>query len=140
MDGFLNINKAAGLTSFDVIRRLKKLIPKTKLGHLGTLDPMAEGVLPVAVGYATRLIQYVADTDKVYQTAMTLGGVSDTQDAWGRIEYQPVINLDQARLMRLLTKYTGKGKSKVMLLLISLVVKGYLHANNYPWRTDWIPR
>ena len=107
MDGFLNINKAAGLTSFDVIRRLKKLIPKTKLGHLGTLDPMAEGVLPVAVGYATRLIEYVADTDKVYQAAMTLGGVSDTQDAWGRIEYQPVINLDQARLMRLLTQYTG---------------------------------
>ena len=107
MDGFLNINKAAGLTSFDVIRRLKKIIPKTKLGHLGTLDPMAEGVLPVAVGYATRLIEYVADTDKVYQAAMTLGGVSDTQDAWGRIEYQPVINLDQARLMRLLTQYTG---------------------------------
>jgi len=107
VDGFLNINKAIGLTSFDVIRRLKKIIPQTKLGHLGTLDPMAEGVLPVAVGFATRLIEYVADTDKVYQAAMTLGGVSDTQDAWGHIEYQPVINLDEVRLMRLLTKYTG---------------------------------
>jgi len=107
VDGFLNINKAPGLTSFDVIRRLKKIIPRTKLGHLGTLDPMAEGVLPVAVGFATRLIEYVADKDKVYQAAMTLGGVSDTQDAWGHIEYQPVIDFDQARLMTLLTKYTG---------------------------------
>ncbi|NLN86215.1 MAG: tRNA pseudouridine(55) synthase TruB [Syntrophomonadaceae bacterium] len=107
MDGFLNINKAPGLTSFDVIRRLKKIIPKTKLGHLGTLDPMAEGVLPVAVGFATRVIEYVADTDKVYLADMTLGGVSDTQDAWGRIEYQPVIDLDQTRLLMLLAKYTG---------------------------------
>lgn len=83
------------------------MIPKTKLGHLGTLDPMAAGVLPVAVGFATRLIEYAADTDKVYQAAMTIGGVSDTQDAWGHIEYQPVAVFDQDRLMMLLAKYTG---------------------------------
>ncbi len=107
MDGFINVNKYPGTTSFDVIRRLKKIIPRTKLGHLGTLDPMTEGVLPVAVGFATRLIEYVADTDKVYRATMTLGGVSDTQDAWGKIEYQPHTDFEPDRLAKLLQKYTG---------------------------------
>lgn len=95
------------MTSFDVIRKLKKVIPRHKLGHLGTLDPMTEGVLPVAVGFATRLIEYVADTDKVYQATMTLGGVSDTQDAWGKIEYQTHTDFDPDRLAFLLERYTG---------------------------------
>ncbi|MDD4775249.1 MAG: tRNA pseudouridine(55) synthase TruB [Syntrophomonas sp.] len=107
MDGFLNVNKSSGMTSFDVIRRLKKIIPRHKLGHLGTLDPMAEGVLPVAVGSATRLIEYVTDTDKVYRASMTLGGVSDTQDAWGAIQHLPEIHFEPDRLASLLTKYTG---------------------------------
>lgn len=74
-----------GITSYDVIRRLKPYLPKTKLGHLGTLDPMASGVLPIAVGYATRLIGYIRDNTKEYQAEMVLGGVADTQDRTGRI-------------------------------------------------------
>jgi len=108
LDGFININKSPGMTSFDVIKKLKKLIPRTKLGHLGTLDPMAQGVLPVAIGYATRLIEYVSTTDKIYQAAMTLGGVSDTQDAWGNIEYQTDIKFAEDDLAAILKKYTGK--------------------------------
>lgn len=86
MHGFLNINKPSGITSFDVIRRLKKCFPKgTRIGHLGTLDPMATGVLPVAVGQATRIIPYLEKGEKEYIASMTLGAVSDTQDAWGNI-------------------------------------------------------
>jgi len=108
VDGFINVNKSPGMTSFDVIKKLKRIIPRTKLGHLGTLDPMAEGVLPVAVGFATRLIEYVEATDKTYRVAMTLGGVSDTQDAWGNIVYQAEIVFAEADLTVILEKYTGK--------------------------------
>jgi len=107
VDGFINVNKAPGMTSFDVIKKLKKVIPRTKLGHMGTLDPMAQGVLPVAVGYAARLIEYVGETDKVYLASMTLGGVSDTQDAWGNITYKPDINFIESKLPEILEKYTG---------------------------------
>lgn len=108
MDGFININKSPSMTSFDVIKKLKRIIPKTKLGHLGTLDPMAQGVLPVAIGFATRLIEYVSQTDKIYQASMTLGGVSDTQDAWGNIVYKPDIAFVKEDLAAIIDKYTGK--------------------------------
>jgi tRNA pseudouridine55 synthase len=108
VDGFININKSPGMTSFDVIKKLKRIIPRTKLGHLGTLDPMAQGVLPVAIGFATRLIEYVSQTDKIYQASMTLGGVSDTQDAWGNIVYKPDIAFAAEDLAAIIKKYTGK--------------------------------
>ncbi|HOB11781.1 MAG TPA: tRNA pseudouridine(55) synthase TruB [Syntrophomonadaceae bacterium] len=86
MHGFLNISKPSGITSFDVIRRLKRCFPRgTRIGHLGTLDPMATGVLPIAIGQATRIIPYLERGDKEYIASMTLGAVSDTQDAWGNI-------------------------------------------------------
>jgi tRNA pseudouridine55 synthase len=107
VDGFINVNKAAGMTSFDVIKKLKKVFPKTKLGHLGTLDPMALGVLPVAIGYATRVIEYVSEKNKVYLATMTLGGVSDTQDAWGNIVYKDNIDYNMDNLPEILEKYTG---------------------------------
>lgn len=102
MQGFLNINKPAGITSFDVIRKLKKLFQrKTKLGHLGTLDPMATGVLPVAVGQATKLLAYIENESKEYIATMTVGGRSDTQDAWGNITYsnQPGFDVDKLKLI-----------------------------------------
>jgi tRNA pseudouridine55 synthase len=107
LNGFLNVDKPAGITSFGIIRKLKKLLPRIKLGHLGTLDPMATGVLPVAIGYATRLIEYVGETDKVYQAEMTLGGVSDTQDAWGDITYQPGIHFRPDRLPLVVARFLG---------------------------------
>ncbi|HPF21446.1 MAG TPA: tRNA pseudouridine(55) synthase TruB [Syntrophomonas sp.] len=107
MHGFLNINKDSGMTSFDVLRKIKQLIPKTKLGHLGTLDPMATGVLPVALGHATRLIEYIEDQEKTYRAQMTLGGVSDTQDAWGKIEKTGVIRYGSEELVPILAEFTG---------------------------------
>ncbi|MEA1960015.1 MAG: tRNA pseudouridine(55) synthase TruB [Bacillota bacterium] len=108
MHGFLNVNKSKDMTSFDVIRRLKRVFPRVKMGHLGTLDPMAEGVLPIAIGNATRVLEYVEAEPKIYAATMTLGGISDTQDATGNICYSPVTSFDRARLAEVLDSFTGK--------------------------------
>ena len=81
--GLLNLHKPAGLTSRDVVDRVTRLIRKTKVGHAGTLDPLATGVLVVCVGAATRLIEYVQRMPKTYRTAIRLGARSDTLDADG---------------------------------------------------------
>lgn len=107
MDGFININKNPGLTSFAVVKKLQKIIPHTKMGHLGTLDPMAAGVLPIALGKATRLIEYIPDDEKVYCATMTLGGISDTQDAWGKIEATGNSSYHQEDLISILSDFTG---------------------------------
>ncbi|MEN6462951.1 MAG: tRNA pseudouridine(55) synthase TruB [Syntrophomonas sp.] len=107
MHGFICVNKPPGLTSFDVIRKLKKHLPKVKLGHLGTLDPMATGVLPVAIGYATRLIEYIPQETKVYIATMIMGGISDTQDVWGNVTYTGVNNFDASALENAINSYTG---------------------------------
>lgn len=108
MDGFLNIDKDAGITSFDVIRNLKKLLPpKIKIGHLGTLDPMATGVLPVAIGKATKLISYIEGETKAYITRMVLGGISDTQDAWGNITYTGKTSFDEDEFRLILDRHKG---------------------------------
>jgi tRNA pseudouridine55 synthase len=101
------VNKPQGLTSFDVIRKLKKKLPKLKLGHLGTLDPMAAGVLPVAIGHATRLIEYIPQETKVYIATMTIGGISDTQDAWGNITYTGKTDFNASHLKGTFNYYTG---------------------------------
>lgn len=85
MDGLLIIDKPAGVTSFDVVRTLRRCCRTRKVGHAGTLDPLATGVLPVAIGQATRLLEYLMAGEKVYQATLRLGVVTDTQDAEGRI-------------------------------------------------------
>ena len=85
MLGILNIDKPKGWSSFDVIRFLKRLFNEKKAGHLGTLDPLASGVLPVFLGKGTRLIPYFNETDKVYRARIHLGIRTDTFDAEGKI-------------------------------------------------------
>lgn len=87
MYGFLNINKPKGWTSFDVIRQLKRIIDVKKIGHTGTLDPLATGVLVVAIGEATKLIEYMMKDDKEYIAGITLGSKSNTYDAEGEISH-----------------------------------------------------
>lgn len=84
MFGFINIFKPKGITSHDVVARLRKITGIRRIGHAGTLDPMAEGVLPVAVGNASRLIEYLTD-EKVYTADLQLGIESDTCDIEGNI-------------------------------------------------------
>lgn len=85
MNGLLIIDKAQGLTSHDVVRHVRRILKTRKVGHTGTLDPLATGVLPVAIGQGTRLVQYLLEKDKSYRTTLRLGAVTDTQDCTGKI-------------------------------------------------------
>ena len=82
-DGIININKPQNMTSHDVVRSLRRLLGMKKIGHTGTLDPMATGVLPVCLGSATRITEYLDLDFKKYQCTMMLGMNTDTQDIWG---------------------------------------------------------
>src|SRR5690242_17051100 len=83
--GLLNVNKAAGVTSRQVVDRVKRLVKPAKVGHAGTLDPLASGVLVIGVGQATRLVEYVQQAHKSYRATFLLGRTSDTEDVDGQI-------------------------------------------------------
>lgn len=85
MDGILNINKPPGKTSFGVVSLVKRLSGERRVGHAGTLDPSATGVLPVCLGQATRIVEYLVDATKSYRAEIELGVATDTYDACGRI-------------------------------------------------------
>ena len=84
MFGFLNVYKPRGLTSHDVVARLRRITKIKQIGHTGTLDPFAEGVLPVCIGKATRLIEYLAD-DKAYEGTIQFGFSTNTYDLEGEV-------------------------------------------------------
>lgn len=85
MDGILNINKPQGLTSFGVVARVKRITAERHTGHAGTLDPLAGGVLPVCLGKATRVIEYLFNETKHYRAEVQLGITTDTFDVTGKI-------------------------------------------------------
>ena len=85
IDGILNIHKPYGMTSMDVVRRVKRAVRQRRVGHGGTLDPIATGVLPVFLGQATRLMEHVVGSGKAYLTSVELGITTDTYDALGEI-------------------------------------------------------
>ena len=85
MDGILNINKPWGKTSFSVVALVKRLSKERRVGHAGTLDPTATGVLPVCLGQGTRIIEFLVDATKAYQAQIELGVTTDTYDASGKI-------------------------------------------------------
>lgn len=84
-DGIINLLKPAGMTSHDGVQFLRRLTGIKRIGHTGTLDPMAVGVLPLCIGSATRIIEYLDLDDKQYRCEMQLGLVTDTQDVWGAV-------------------------------------------------------
>ncbi len=84
MDGILNILKPPGMTSFDVVALLRGMLGTRKIGHAGTLDPLAAGVLPVCLGKATKAIEFMMEKDKYYRAELTLGIATDTQDSTGK--------------------------------------------------------
>ena len=91
MTGILNLDKPAGWTSHDAVAKLRRILGERRIGHGGTLDPMATGVLPVFVGRATRAVEFLEAADKEYEAGLRLGIVTDTQDTTGRIlEERPV--------------------------------------------------
>lgn len=88
MNGVVNIYKEKGLTSFDVVRAARRLFDTKKCGHTGTLDPLAEGVLPVCLGYATKLVDHMMAVDKEYVAEFVLGEARDTYDVTGDITHE----------------------------------------------------
>ena len=85
MDGIINVYKERGFTSHDVVAKLRGILKQKKIGHTGTLDPEAEGVLPVCLGKATKVCDLLTDKDKTYEAVMKLGIVTDTQDMTGTV-------------------------------------------------------
>ncbi len=107
MNGFVILDKKAGFTSFQSAAFLRKLYNEKKIGHTGTLDPMATGVLPMALGRATRLIEFLPESDKAYIARVKLGLVTDTLDITGEVlETRPVSATEQD-LLALLPRFTG---------------------------------
>ena len=91
MEGIINVKKEAGMTSHDVVFKLRKILGTKKIGHGGTLDPDVVGVLPIAVGKATRMVEFMQDEGKIYEGEITLGFSTTTEDASGEIvERTPV--------------------------------------------------
>lgn len=89
--GILVVNKGAGMTSFQVVAHLRRLMRAAKIGHGGTLDPDATGVLPILVGEATKLTPYLIDLDKEYVATVRIGVVTDTQDLSGTVLERPTV-------------------------------------------------
>jgi len=108
MDGFLNINKEAGWTSHDVVARLRSVLKLQKIGHTGTLDPAATGVLPICLGKATKLARFLTETDKEYRAVMRLGETTDTQDATGKVlSRRPIGDVTEERVRDVFVLFRG---------------------------------
>lgn len=111
LDGIININKPSGITSFDVVRRLRKILKIKKIGHTGTLDPLATGVLVVCTGRATRLVQDIEKLEKEYIAEFKLGFATDTYDIEGKvIESVENFNVTSEEIENVLKKFTGNIK------------------------------
>lgn len=114
MDGIIIINKSKGCTSHDVVYKVKKLL-KEKVGHTGTLDPNATGVLPLLVGKGTRLSQYLINHNKKYVATIKLGEKTDTADVEGKIIEECVVDdsiFDSEKINKVLKKMIGKQKQR----------------------------
>lgn len=106
-EGLLNIDKPAGMTSHDVVRQVRRIAKMKRVGHTGTLDPMATGVLVVCLGRATRLAEYVQGQTKTYVTTVRLGQTTNTYDADGEILQEKEVVVTRPGLTQALTHFTG---------------------------------
>ena len=108
VDGILNVLKPPGMTSHDVIGYLRRVLQTKKIGHSGTLDPDAAGVLPIFIGSATRLLEYSVEETKSYREELKFGMKTDTADDSGKvIETSSVFKPNQIELEAVLQKFTG---------------------------------
>ncbi len=108
-DGILNVNKPAGWTSHDVVAKVRGLVKGLKIGHAGTLDPAATGVLPVLVGRGTRIAEYLLDWDKEYRAVLRLGRTTETQDATGAVlATRSLDGLTEAQIRSAIARFRGR--------------------------------
>ena len=108
-DGILNVCKPRGWSSFDVVALVKRLSRQRRVGHAGTLDPSAEGVLPICLGQATRVVEYLVDAPKTYRGQVRLGAATDTYDAWGTVAATgDPSGVTEGRLREALSAFVGE--------------------------------
>lgn len=107
MDGILNIYKEQGYTSHDVVAKLRGILHTRRIGHTGTLDPAAEGVLPVCIGRATGLCELLTDKTKTYETVMLLGTETDTQDTTGTVRNTAPVTVSEEDVRRTILSFEG---------------------------------
>ncbi|AFM01374.1 MULTISPECIES: tRNA pseudouridine(55) synthase TruB [Desulfitobacterium] len=107
MDGVINVLKPSGMTSSDVVVRLRRILNTRKIGHTGTLDPEVTGVLPICVGKATRLAEYITNQGKSYRCEMTFGIITDTQDASGEILNKAPAHVSAEDFQHIIPQYLG---------------------------------
>jgi tRNA pseudouridine55 synthase len=107
MDGIFNINKAANLTSHDVVARVRRLVQQKRVGHAGTLDPAATGVLPICVGQATRVAEYLSEGGKAYRATIRFGCETDTYDADGRVLREAPVTIREEDIRAALPSFLG---------------------------------
>jgi tRNA pseudouridine55 synthase len=107
-NGYLNIYKEKGMTSHDVVFKARKILKTKKIGHTGTLDPDAEGVLVLCIGRATKMVEYITDHEKVYEAEVVLGIETDTCDTSGTvINEKPDMGITQSDFEKILAQFSG---------------------------------
>ncbi len=109
MNGILNVYKNRGMSSFDVVRKIKFLAHEKKVGHTGTLDPEATGVLPVALGKATKIIDYIMNSSKAYEVKLVLGKKTTTYDLEGEVtEEKDISHISENDAMKAVLSFVGE--------------------------------
>ena len=107
-DGIINVYKEKGYTSHDVVAKMRGILKIKKIGHTGTLDPDAIGVLPVCIGKGTKLVDLITDKDKTYEAVLKIGITTDTQDITGTILTREEVNTDYNRICDTIMRYVGE--------------------------------
>ena len=108
MQGIILLNKPKGITSFSAVARVRRLCGIKRVGHTGTLDPLAEGVLPILVGRATALSSYITDGDKAYTARVRLGITTDTEDITGTVLEEKEVSISGEALENAVSSFKGK--------------------------------
>lgn len=108
MNGIINVYKEKGFTSHDVVAKLRGILHQKKIGHTGTLDPDAEGVLPICVGNATKVCDLLTDRSKTYRTVLLLGSTTDTQDVTGNVLRERPVFCSKEDVIRCVESFTGE--------------------------------
>lgn len=107
VNGIINVYKEKGYTSFDVVAKMRGIFGQKKIGHTGTLDPDAQGVLPVCLGKATKVCDLLTDKDKVYKATMLLGIQTDTLDISGKVCNKAVVNVTEQQVRAVISTFVG---------------------------------
>ena len=118
-NGILNINKPQGMTSHDVVYRVRRALGIKRVGHTGTLDPMCTGVLPICIGTATRVTEYLDLDFKTYRCTLLLGKQTDTQDIWGEVlEEKPTVSAISSQVFPSLRRIIARSTRLVLTYFV----------------------